>query len=79
MDSLSVSPNTWAVTPSDDLTIAPREFRGIWIGNGGDLTYVTARGNSSLIQNIPSGSMLPFAGQRVLATGTTATGISGVE
>ena len=79
IDSLSVAQDTWAITPSDDLTIAPREFRCFWVGNGGDVTYVTARGNTSLIENIPSGSLIPFAGQRVLATGTTATGIVGGE
>jgi hypothetical protein len=63
-----------AVTPSDsvNLTGAPR---ALYIGTFGDVSLVTASGNTVVFVGVQSGSILPVRVQRVNATGTAATNI----
>lgn len=71
------SPTKWfAITPSDDndLTVA---VRAIWVGNGGDIAMRDADGNDEIFENVPNGYLLIASPTRVLATGTTATGLIG--
>lgn len=62
------------VTPSDsvDLAIVPR---ALFVGQTGNLAAIMAGGQTVAFQNVQTGSILPVRVQRVLQTGTTATGI----
>jgi hypothetical protein len=62
-----------AVTPDDstDLATLPR---GLFIGGAGDVVVHDTAG-TSLTFTCPAGAILPLRAARVLATGTTATGI----
>lgn len=65
-----------SVTPADsDLTYV---CRMLYVGNGGNVAVRDLLGTTVTHQNVASGTYLgPFAVDRVLATGTTATGIIG--
>jgi hypothetical protein len=60
----------FAVTPSDTTQVF---FNGLYVGGTGNITIENTDGSSCLISTIPAGTQLPFAGRRVMATGTTAT------
>lgn len=47
--------------------------RGIYVGGTGNLTVKDDNGNSTLIEAIPVGTLLPIAPVYVMATGTSAT------
>ena len=61
------------VTPSDAAIFSP-PFRMLFIGGAGTITVVSMAGNSATYSVI-AGYLLQVAGVRVMATGTTATGI----
>lgn len=65
-----------AVTPSDATVYTPR-FRFLTVGTGGNVTIVTARGNTVTIPNVQDGGFVWDEASKVMATGTTATGIVG--
>lgn len=67
----------FAITPSDLIT-SNREFRGLFLGGGGNVSIVDARGNTQLFKNCVAGVPLGLGGIRVNATGTTATDIVGL-
>lgn len=51
-------------------------FRSIYVGGGGDLVLADVRtGKLVTIKGLVAGSIYPFAGRRVVKTGTTATDI----
>ena len=73
----TVPADRWfAITPNDgeDLAVKPR---ALFVGTGGNLTLIGADGGSATFA-VPDGMVLPFSPHRVMATGTTATGIVGV-
>ena len=73
----TVPADRWfAITPSDseDLAVKPR---AIFVGTGGDLVLFGADGVSATFA-VADGAMLPLSPHRVMATGTTATGIVGM-
>lgn len=61
------------VTPNDSTDLA-FATRGLWIGGAGSLRLTALDGGTSTFLNVPTGL---FIGRiaRVLATGTTCTGI----
>lgn len=63
------------ITPHDtnDLAVTTR---ALVIAVGGDVALITKSGQSRTV-TVPAG-VLPVRATRVLATGTTATGISGI-
>ncbi|MCC6007888.1 MAG: hypothetical protein JJU40_09430 [Rhodobacteraceae bacterium] len=61
------------VTP-DDATDLPELALSLFIETGGSLQIVTRRGETRSLQ-IDDQTLLPVAVRRVLATGTSATGI----
>jgi hypothetical protein len=65
------------ITPADGADLAD-VVRGITIGTaGGTITYVHARtGQTCTTADLPIGTY-PIYARRVLATGTTATGLTG--
>ncbi|MES2462069.1 MAG: hypothetical protein V4671_15905 [Armatimonadota bacterium] len=64
-----------AVTPDDDTDLPTAPCNGLWVGSDGDVAVVDRDGNEATFANVPGGSILPVRAVRVLATGTTATGI----
>ncbi len=64
-----------SASDSEDLVA---QTRAIWVGSGGSLAVVMAGGSSLTFENVPGGSLLPIQASRVMATGTTASGLVGV-
>ncbi len=64
-----------AVTPSDTVNIANGPARSLYIGTGGTVIAINARGQAITFSNVPDGAVLPILTTRVKATGTTASGI----
>lgn len=62
-----------ALTPSDSASVAA--FRGVYVGVGGDVSVQTAGDVAVVFKNAIAGMILPVIGQRVNATGTTATNL----
>jgi len=67
--------SSFAVTPSDNDDL-PQKVRMVTLSGEGVLTYHNWRGDTCTTNSLPSGSYPMFA-QRILATGTTATGLTG--
>ena len=70
-----------AVTPNDSADVvnasgAAETTRGLWVGTGGNLAVrMKGQVTSVTFANVPNGSLLPIRVDRVLNTGTTASGI----
>ena len=62
------------VSPSNAVDLAFKS-RALYIGGTGDVTVQNALGTSVTFLAVPAGSILPLVTGRVMATGTTATGI----
>lgn len=65
-----------AVTPSDTTEVG---FTSLYIGGAGNVAVKMQDGQSVTFSSVPAGTFLPVAVCRVLATGTTATGIVGLK
>jgi hypothetical protein len=61
------------VTPSD--TADQGLVRGLFIGGGGNVSLVTAIGNTVVFTGVVAGSILPVRCTKVRSTDTTATNI----
>lgn len=61
------------VTPNDVTTI--KLFDGIMVAAAGNVSVELAEGTVLAIPGLQPGIIYPIAGVRVMATGTTATGI----
>jgi hypothetical protein len=74
-----VSPATAAftITPSDTLDL-PEVTRAVYIGASGALAVRMSSGQTITFSGVIGGSTLPIRIDRVLATGTTATGVVGL-
>ena len=75
-----ITKNAQAVTPSDTVRVS---FFGIYVGVAGNVTLMPAdqEGRTTptavLFTAVPAGTIIPLYTSRVMATGTTATGIVG--
>ena len=65
------------VTPDDatDLALMPR---GIMVTNAGDVAVVLPDDTTLTLPGLAVGNIYPVRVKRILATGTTATGIKGL-
>lgn len=73
------SKSDFAITPDDDSDIAGGSPRGVYVGIGGVLKYKTPSG-VTITATVYDGQLYPSgAVARVLATGTTATGLIGMR
>lgn len=68
-----------AVTPADgtDLQWAT-PIRGFMCGTGGNVSVLTLAGNTVVVTGCVAGQVYQIAAQRINATGTTASGITGL-
>lgn len=65
-----------AVTPSDTTNLPRGVCRALYTGSGGVLVVQMDEFNLPLtLTAVPAGEIMPLAVSRVLATGTTATGV----
>lgn len=73
------SDDCYAVTPADatDLPFAPQTMgtRALFVTVGGNVSVNLAGGGTAVLTGLVAGQVLPISVTRVLATGTTATGI----
>ena len=65
------------VVPSDAETL-PAVTRALYSGTGGDITVRLASGDTITLVETTPGSIYPLRVDRVLASGTTASGIVGL-
>ena len=68
--------DAFAITPNDGVDLAV-ETRQILVGVGGNLTVIMKSGTSVLFV-VSAGQSLNIKVTRVMATGTTATGLVGL-
>lgn len=61
-----------AVTKSDTVAYATMA-RELYVGGLGDVTLITAAGNTVLFTAVAAGTLLPIRHSQVKSTGTTAT------
>jgi len=64
--------NAAVVTPSDTVDLTDVS-RSIYVGGAGNITLVTAGGQTVLFSAIPAGTVLNIRASRIKATATTAT------
>ncbi len=62
------------IVPADGIDLQ-HVSRAIYVGVGGDLTVQMASGAVVTLAAVPAGALYPLRAARVLATGTTASGI----
>ena len=65
------------MTPSDAADL-PQMTRGVMVASAGDLAVVLKSGDAVTLPALSPGVLYPIRIARVLATGTTATGIKGL-
>ena len=74
------SPNTAGsfedATTSD---VTPTTYDSMYIGVTGDLALENGVGDVVIFKNVPSGAILPVRGYKVMATGTTASALIGLN
>lgn len=61
-----------AVAPSDSVNL-PQSAMALWVGGAGNISLITAGGDTVLISGIVAGTYLNIQTSRVRATGTTAS------
>lgn len=74
----SPAENAETITPSDstDLSYATR---AIYVATDGDIRATFLGGTTVTLSGLRGGAAYPFRLQRILSTGTTATGIIGLR
>ena len=68
----------FAITPNDGADLG-RVPRAIFVGGAGAIALVTKAGTTLTFSGLTAGTVLPVRAKRVLATGTTATGLIGLD
>lgn len=66
-----------ALTPSNTTSFSPT--RGIYVGATGDVKVTMFDGSEVTFTGLAAGIIHPISATRVYATGTTATGVIGVN
>jgi len=74
--SLPKPDNIFAITPNDTNKIPQTQF--IMVTTEGDVAIETTRGTTGTMPGLVPGVQYAVAAEKVLATGTTATGIIGL-
>lgn len=76
-DTLTISNQLLASNPGDTYEIFGGNQNGcvLYVGVAGSVTLITAGGDEVTLQGVPAGTFIPIQTKRVMATGTTASGI----
>jgi hypothetical protein len=69
--------HAFPITPAD-LADLPETTRGIYVGGSGALAVRMPSGAVITFPGVPQGTVLRLRADRVLSTGTTATGLVGL-
>jgi hypothetical protein len=77
MERINVSPNAVPITPSDSTVYTPA-LVGIFVGGAGNVT-IKSGGQLVLLTGILAGQQLNVSINQVMATGTTATLLTGFQ
>jgi hypothetical protein len=78
MEKFAPGQHAFAITPSDGTPLKQRTMY-IYVGGAGDVTVKTEKNAAAvLFKACPVGMLLPVAAQYVMATGTTATSLTGI-
>ena len=64
----------YEITPDDNVDL-PQTANAIYIGGDGDIVLVSPDGSTLTFTGLLAGNILPWKAKRILATGTTATGL----
>lgn len=72
MSNTSIPTNASAVTPSDS---ADASGLALWVGGAGNISIITAGGQTVTLSGVQAGTLIPLEFSRVRSTGTTATNI----
>lgn len=64
-----------AITASDSVDLGNGPTKALYVTVGGNISVNLAGGGTAVLTSVVAGQILPIAVTRVLATGTTATGI----
>jgi hypothetical protein len=64
-----------AITPNDGANLPVFPTRGLYVGEGGNISVIMAGGTTLTFAGVGSGAILPIRVDRVRATGTTAGSI----
>ena len=67
-----------AITPSDSVPILGGT-RALYVGVGGNVSVISAAGETVTLANVATGTILPIRVTHVRSTGTTATNIVGLR
>lgn len=70
----SPADHAFAVTPSDSAVLA-QTCRALYVGSAGNLSVVTAAGETVSFTAVQAGMIYPLRLSQVRATGTTAGGL----
>jgi len=76
-DISGAASTTGAITPSDSDDIAGGVLRGFTVGAAGDVAVIYQDGTTAVLPQRQVGADYAHQIKRILATGTTATGIIG--
>lgn len=76
-DSIFIPVDYVAITPSDtvNFTESLGLCRGIYVGVGGTIVAITAKGSTATFVGAPTGQIIPGYFTRVNSTSTTATNL----
>lgn len=67
----------FAIVPHDGDDLG-EVTRALYVGGGGAIVAMLSHGSTVTLAGVASGTVLPLRVKRVLATGTTATGLVGL-
>lgn len=69
--------HAFAITPDDNIDLA-ESTRGLYVGTAGNVTCITADGDTVVFKNLAAGVVHAISVSRVKSTGTGALDIVGV-
>ena len=69
--------HAFTITP-DDAQDLPRPIRGLMVRAGGDVALVTLGGDTITLPGLLPGAQYAIRANRILAAGTTASGLVGL-
>ncbi|MDE2096295.1 MAG: hypothetical protein KGL39_03550 [Patescibacteria group bacterium] len=75
--NVSYFDNAATVTPSDSANL-PTEACALFVGTGGNVKVDTVGGQTGVTIAVANNAVVPLHVKKVYATGTTASGISGL-
>ena len=76
--SLTSPPEHALAIQPDDVADLPQVTRALYVGGDGDVAVVMRGGERVIFAGVAGGTLLPIRVSRVLAGGTTATGVLGL-